>query len=121
MTLNLMARLAYEWGERCFGESHMRDVKVRSLRCAEEVIELAQSVGVDKAMMLKLVELVYDRPLGQPLQEAGGTLLTASVLCRALGFEPEDVFEIELRRCLGKSPEQFAARNLEKIQLGLKS
>jgi NTP pyrophosphatase (non-canonical NTP hydrolase) len=117
MSVNLLTRIAHDWGERCFGESHMRDVKTRSLRCVEEAIELAQAVGIEESTMLTLISTVYSRPKGLPLQEAGGTLLTASVLCTALGFEPEDVYEMELRRCLSKPPWHFTERNQEKIHL----
>jgi hypothetical protein len=96
VTVNLMTRIAHEWGVRCFGRDHMWDVKIRALRCAEEAIELAQATNVTKEMMHHLVEQVYARPPGNPVQEAGGTLLTASVICTALNFDPEHVYEIEL-------------------------
>ena len=119
MTLDLMTRLAYDWGARCFGREHMVDRPTRALRCLEEAIELAQSLGVSKEYADLLVASVYDRPPGDPIQEAGGTLLTCSVLCHAIGQTPERVYETELTRCLSKSPEYFAKRNAEKMRVDL--
>jgi hypothetical protein len=118
MTINLMTRIAYDWGVRCFGQEHMNDLPTRSLRCLEEAVELAQVLQVPREQVHKLVDYVYDRPPGDSVQEAGGTLLTISVFCKALGFQPEDVYEIELRRCLEMSPEHFAKRNAEKMRVG---
>lgn len=117
---NLMARIAFEWGERCFGKEHMRDLSVRSLRLAEEAVELAQASNVDRDMMHKLVDVVYDRPHGDQHQELGGVLLTAAVMSIAMGYDDVDyVFEHELCRCLSKNPMDFAKRNQDKLQLGL--
>jgi len=122
-----LQRIAYEWGVRCFGIDHMTNTRVRALRHAEEAIELAQSLDVEKDKMLLLVEQVYSRPTGDPHQEMGGCMVTLSVLCET--FRPldeslrplslEDLFETEVRRCLSKTPEHFARRNLEKIATGL--
>ena len=118
MTLDLMTRMAYDWGVRCFGREHMIDKPTRSLRMLEEAIELTQSLSVSREQAHELVDYVYDRPPGDPIQEAGGTLLTISVLCHALGQTPERVYETELMRCQSKSPEYFAARNKEKMRVG---
>lgn len=115
-----MTRIAFEWGERCFGKSHMRDPAIRALRLAEEAVELTQACNVDKDMMHKLVDTVYSRPRGDEHQELGGVLLTASVMAHCLGYEDvPGVFEHELRRCISKNPMDFAKRNQEKLQLGL--
>ena len=119
-SMDVMTRLAYNWGERCFGFDHMKNLRVRSLRCAEEAIELAQCLEVDRVQMHKLVDMVYDRPSGEVFQELGGVLLTTSVLCHRLGKSVEEVFFIELTRCLGKAPEDFARRNQEKIKMGFR-
>lgn len=118
--MDVMTRIAWDWGVRCFGHSHMTNTRVRALRCAEEAVELAQAVGVNRETVLLLVTTVYARPPGSIKQELGGTLLTASVLAHGcLAQSVEQTFEQELSRCLSKGPEHFAKRNEEKIQLGL--
>lgn len=118
----VMQRLAWDWGIRCFGQEHMNSYSIRSLRMAEEAIEAAQACFVDPAVFHKLIDAVYARPIGSVDQELGGVVVTASVLCTAtgpVGQTLEDLFERELRRCLSKSPEHFAKRNREKLDLGL--
>jgi len=112
--------LAFEWGTRCFGKDHMINQRIRSLRHAEEAIELAQVCGVELELMHKLVDVVYSRPHGLPRAELGGSLLTAGVLTLILtGESINEILYEELRRCLRADPEDFAKRNQEKIGLGL--
>lgn len=111
--------VAWDWGVRCFGADHMNNHKIRALRAAEEVIELAQALGVPQDTILKLVSTVYSRPPGSALQEIGGSMVTLVVLCRALEIDPTDAFVTELRRCLAKDPAHFAKRNQDKIDMGL--
>jgi hypothetical protein len=93
---------------------------MRALRLAEEAVELAQAHAIDKEKMHHLVEVVYSRPIGDPLRELGGVLMCAYVMSRAQGLGPEQVFEQELTRCLSIDPEKFSQRNQDKIDLGLK-
>lgn len=113
--------IALDWAIRCFGSGHVYDQAVRSLRIAEEAVELAQAYGLPKEKLIDLVNIVYSRPPGRPEQELGGVLMTTFVLCGARGQDPEAVFVEELCRVLAKSPEHFAKRNHEKLNLGLSS
>jgi len=112
--------IALDWAIRCFGSDHVFDRSVRALRLAEEAVELTQALHVSRDMMHKLIDTVYDRPVAKDFhQEIGGVALTLQVLCGALGQDPETFFTAELRRVLAKTPEHFAKRNEEKLQLGL--
>jgi NTP pyrophosphatase (non-canonical NTP hydrolase) len=111
--------IALDWAIRCFGQKHVYDFGVRALRLAEEAAEMAQACDVPKEKMLELIEVVYSRPAGQPDQELGGVAMTATVLAAAMGHDLEAFFDVELRRVLAKSPEHFAKRNQEKLDLGL--
>ena len=117
--IKALTQIAVEWGCRCFGTEHMNNRGVRALRFAEEAIELAQACGVSEEKAVELVRVVYSRPVGKAMQEVGGSMVTLAVLCHTLGIDLEDAFQIEMRRCLGKDPAHFAARNKEKIGLGL--
>lgn len=114
-----LIRIVVDWGARAFGLDHMKDPRVRALRHAEEAVELAQALGVPQGQVAQLVVTVYSRPPGDPKQEVGGTMVCLAVLCDALGEDPDLLFEAEVRRVLSKSPEHFAARNREKLDLGL--
>lgn len=115
-----MERIALEWAVRCFGEDHVHNLPLRSLRAAEEAVELAQSWKVPREKMHLLVDTIYDRPPGNPEQELGGAALTLVVMA-AIYRRPLDHFvEQELRRVLAKPAEHFTKRNQEKLDLGLK-
>lgn len=112
-------KIAVEWAERSFGREHVYNFAIRALRLAEEAVELAQAYDIPKEKMLDLVEIVYGRPKGNPEQELGGVMMTATVLAGAHGFDPDAFFEEELRRVLRKSSDHFAKRNQDKLNLGL--
>lgn len=112
-------KIALQWAERCFGHEHVYNFAIRALRLAEEAVELAQAYNVPKQKMQELVETVYSRPAGNPEQELGGVMMTATVLAGAHGFDPDTFFEEELLRVLRKSEAHFAKRNQDKIELGL--
>jgi hypothetical protein len=97
----------------------MMNLPIRSLRLAEEAVELAQANGIPREKMVDLVNMVYRKPPGELKQELGGVLLCAAVYSLSSGWDPEDVFKIELERCLSLPEEKFAKRNQEKIDLGM--
>jgi NTP pyrophosphatase (non-canonical NTP hydrolase) len=117
--IQTLAMIAWDWGMRCFGHEHMTNPKVRALRFLEEAAELAQACGVDEEKALACIEIVYGRPIGSPQQELGGCMVTLSVLSLSLTMDLESCFEREIRRCLSKTPEEFAKRNQDKLDLGL--
>lgn len=119
MSVQLMARIATDWARRCFGSDHVSNLPMRALRTLEECTELAQSLGLERATAIQCVNTIYDRPVGEPQQEIGATLLTTVILCESMGLDPVEMLERELRRVLKKSPDHFAKRNQEKIDLGL--
>lgn len=117
--IKVLTQIAVEWGCRCFGAEHMSNRGIRALRFGEEALELVQACGVSEAKAAELVRVVYSRPVGKQMQEVGGTMVTLTVLCRALGIDVEDAFKIEVLRCLEKDPAHFVQRNKEKMELGL--
>lgn len=135
MNLKPTTRLALDWAIRCFGINHVYNVPVRSLRLAEEAVELTQAVGIPKEKMHDLVDIVYARPHGDPFQEICGVAMTLAIMGVAFSetkdgkytwrnegsvpADPEDYLLAELRRVLSKHPDHFTQRNQEKIDLGL--
>lgn len=123
-SIETLTQIAWEWGLRCFGKEHMSNKPMRALRLAEECIEYTQTTGLPKDQLHKVVDTVYSRPVGNPLQELGGVMVCAAVCIKNEGTllgatTLEYAFDMEVRRILAKSPEDFAKRNQEKIDMGL--
>lgn len=87
-----------EWMLACFGQKISDDKTERSHRFAEESLELVQSLGCTKEEVLKLVDYVFNRPVGEPSQEVGGVLVTLAALCRASKIDMDLSGETELNR-----------------------
>jgi hypothetical protein len=123
MSARLLDPITYDWGCRAFTEEHMRDPNVRAIRCAEEVLEACQVIGVPPEQMHKLIDYVNSRKRGELSQEIGGVIVTSRMLVKACGpgvhfTTPEDLYLQEIRRVLAKTPEHFRERNEEKLKLG---
>lgn len=117
--MSILSRIGYEWAVRCFGLDHCENLALRSQRTLEESAELSQALGLSRENAHKTIDAVYDRPVGEPQQEIGGILHTVGILCESMSLDPDVLHEREVRRVLKKSPEHFAKRNQEKLDLGL--
>ena len=95
-------RRVMEWAVKCFGDDHARSVIVRRQRFIEEALELHQATAGTKAEALEIVDYVYARPVGNVLQEVGGTMVTIAALCEALNIGMEKEAGKEIRRCEAK-------------------
>lgn len=116
--LKLTTNLLFDWSLRCFGHASTWNPRIRALRLAEETIELAQALDVDKEQLKKLIDVIYSREPGKIKQEMGGVMIGISLVGGAVGIEPQDALHDELRRVLQHPVEKFAQRNSEKIAQG---
>lgn len=87
-----------EWMSKCFSPATAVDIRERGDRLLEEVIELLQSHGYDKARVGTLLEYVYGRPVGEPTQEVGGVMVTLAAYCNAASISMYAEGERELAR-----------------------
>ena len=83
---------------RCFGPIIAGDKVERNFRFLEESLELVQSLGCTKEDAHKLVEYVFNRPVGEPSQEVGGVSTTLAALCLANEINWEKAAEAEYLR-----------------------
>lgn len=91
------------WAIACFGEVIPDDIQERTYRFTEEALELAQACGCSKEDVLKLVEYVFNRPVGERTEEAGAAKLTLAALCSAIQLDLDEVGDAELKRVWGKA------------------
>ena len=72
---------AEQWFYKCFPSHNIKSLKKeRSLRFAEESIELLQATGLSKEQVLAIVDSVYNKPSGDVLDELGDALLAINLL-----------------------------------------
>ena len=86
------------WMLACFGRHVSRDRAERNYRFLEEALELVQSTGCTAHEAHQLVDYVFNRPIGDPVQELGGTMVTLAALATASGLNVDTAAETELAR-----------------------
>ena len=86
------------WMMECFGPVIAADRTERNHRFLEEALELVQATGCTQSEAHQLVDYVFGRPVGDPLQEVGGVMVTLAALCLASGLDMHDAGEVELAR-----------------------
>ena len=87
-----------KWLLACFGKVISRDKIERNHRFLEEALELVQSLGCTSSEAHQLVDYVFNRPVGEPIQECGGVMVTLAALCVANDLDMNESGEIELER-----------------------
>ena len=101
------------WMLACFGEKIAADKAERNHRFLEEALELVQATGCTVGEAHQLVDYVYGRPVGEPVQEIGGVMVTLAALCLAHGIDMHSAAETELARIWTKV-EQIRAKQAAK-------
>jgi hypothetical protein len=103
------------WCKATFGEKDPRwtDVDERCLRHYEEDTELMQALGMTEEQCIAMVKYVFSRPIGEPKQEMGGTLITLAALANSTHISMRDAFEEENRRCW-EIKDKIAAKQMVK-------
>lgn len=87
-----------EWMGQCFLPSLYSNMTERGDRLLEEVLELLQAHGYDKARVPTLVDYVFGRPVGDPTQEVGGVMVTLAGYCWVAGLDMHAAGDAELAR-----------------------
>ncbi len=87
------------WTHKCFGSHLAEDKAERNHRFLEEALELVQSLDCTASEAHQIVDYVFNRPIGDPRQEAAGSMVSLIALCNASDIDLEEVTEIEMFRC----------------------
>jgi hypothetical protein len=96
-----MEQRVAEWVVSRIGSAGM-DRRERALRLLEEAVELAQAEGITLAQVARQVAHVYERPAGDPEQEAGGVAVCLLGWCAATGAGFAYIAELEMARIEAK-------------------
>jgi len=103
-----------EWSNECFGGPV--GVVRRNHRFLEESIELFQALGCSAKEAHQLVDYVFSRPVGDPQQELGGTMVTLGCLANEAGLNIESCARNGLADCWNMI-EQIRAKDAAKPKL----
>ncbi len=109
-----------DWLHRTFDAETISNRTERVMRFLEEAMELGQALGITAAQTAKIAEYVYGRPVGEPYQEVGGTMITLAALCHVFGLDMQAEGERELARI--DTPEmraKIAAKQISKRMFGM--
>jgi hypothetical protein len=88
----------HKWLLVCFGEQVATRPAERYQRFVEEALELGQSLGCTKEEALMLVDYVYAREAGNPVQEVGGVMVTLAALCEVNHINMNGAANTEITR-----------------------
>lgn len=88
---------ALDWVAKTFGDRGT-DLPSRCDRALEEMLEFLQALGYDRSAVDRAADYVYARPAGEPMQEAGGVMLTMASLCEKARIDMHAAAELELAR-----------------------
>jgi hypothetical protein len=108
------------WMSQTFSDDVRKDAIERAMRFLEEANELCQSIGLTAEQASVVTGYVYGRPVGEPSQEVGGSMVTLAALCDTIGLDMDDAGEVELSRI--NTPEmraKIAAKQVSKRLFGM--
>ena len=103
------------WVQQCFGSLKALTTRERSFRFIEEGVELVQATGLTKEEVIRVVEHVYAKPVGQVEQEAGGVLMSMTVLCNHLGINMANTAQGALHECIANGAKIRAKLEQKKL------
>lgn len=91
------------WMRKCFGTSPellalKSSVTERVARIVEEMTELAQAEGLTRDEVMRLVDDVYVREIGDPRQELGGVMICLAAYAHTKSFNLEEEWRKEFAR-----------------------
>lgn len=117
-TMNKIQFWIADWVERAFGTN--RNMHERAMRLGEETNEAMQACSVSREEAHRLVDRVYDRPVGEIGQELGGVMVTVLGLAEACNISAYQALMDEVNRINDKNNDSYwQARHAEKVALGI--
>ena len=106
-----------------FGDKVMDNKEERAARVLEEAIELFQVDARDpkegRAKAHKLIDVVFDKKVGDRKQEIGGLGVTLLALCAAHEHRLDELVKTEIARIMSMSPDHFLQKQTAKSDLGV--
>lgn len=86
------------WIRQVFTQDELYNSPERCLRVLEEATELAQAFDISREQAHKLVDYVYNRPVGDCVSEVAGVMVTLYALTEVCAIDAQAAFEAEIIR-----------------------
>ena len=122
-TYGLDQTIVEAWVRKTFGDKVMDSPLERGLRVVEEAIEVLQTQCGDQTkgrdLAHRLVDEVFDKPIGKLPQEVGGLGVTILALCALHDMRFDTVVRIEIDRVQGADRDKIRAKQRAKADKGL--
>lgn len=87
-----------QWVFDTLGAENYNNPQERSVRLLEEAMELAQALEVDRKVLHRLVDYVYNRPVGEVSQELAGSAVTLLACAASTNVSLSDALLKEIER-----------------------
>lgn len=116
-TKNIQKQTAI-WVMTRLGDEAMHPTE-RGRRVHEESTELFQTLGGTREEAHRIVDHVFDKPVGTSYQEFGGAALTLAVAAESLGVDLGEAAQAELDRIFSLAPEKFKKRQAQNVVDGI--
>jgi hypothetical protein len=110
------AKAVLQWAVTTFGPVALNRDE-RAARFVEEALELGQAAGLDKTTILRLLDRVYDRPIGNVAKEIGQAGMTLECLAGSIGFSVDTEIDAEFHRVRSIPQEEWNQRHEAKVKL----
>ena len=110
-----MQGLAAQWVTERLGRACLLNRYERALRVLEEATELAQAEGVYQDDARRVVDYVFNRPVGEPKLEAAGTAVALLAWAEAADNNLRSLIETELHRLTDITAAQVQAKHAIKV------
>lgn len=101
-----------------FGKGHLQKKKENALRMLEEALELAQAYEIDRDLINKITNQVYNKPVGDKFQEMAQTAIQLFRIAGSEGYWLQAEIVKELDRI---SDPEIQQKIRDKHQLKIKA
>lgn len=109
-----------KWVRTTFGDKMFENKEERAARIFEEAAELYQVFALgNRAKAHKIVDMVFDKKVGELHNEIGGVIVTLLALCANEGLRLDDMADKEITRVKSLPGDGFRKKQRDKADLGV--
>jgi hypothetical protein len=109
-----------QWVRTTFGDKMFESKEERAARVLEEAVELYQVFGPgNRAKAHKIVDMVFDKKVGELHNELGGLIVTLLAVCGNEGLRLDEMANKEITRIKSLPGDGFRKKQRDKADLGV--